>query len=383
MLPFRRNRMIRGRYVLKRAGAALRAAPALGDYTKSRCGLPKLGAELGSKVHSAAGLDAEGFEELGDMRQGGVDAVLGQTVHVGSGELELGLFADVAGPYSGVGKEETLGGCEAVHLLLVHLTLGKGVLQGLVADVEATVVGNVLAKGELAVGIGERIVANFHLVEPVNKHLSIGLEAGGILVLPPVVQVAVLVVVAALVIEAVGHFVSNHHTDGTIVESVVGIHVEEGFLQDTGGEADLVGGGIVVGVDGLRSHAPFGLVDGLVNLGDHVGNVELVGADDVGEVAVVLDFETAIVTPLVGITHLDHDGGEFLDGALLGALAHPFGIVDTHGKSLLQIVDHLHHTVFGLRGEEACHVELAKGLTHGTVDGAGDAKLALTKLLLR
>ena len=113
---------------------------------------------------------------------------------------------------------------------------------------------------------------------------------------------------AALVVEAVGHLMSDDHADGTIVECIVGIHVEEGFLEDTCGEADFVGGGVVVGVDGLRSHAPLGLVDGLVNLGNHVGNVELVGANDVGEVTVLLDFEAAVVAPLVGIAHLDHDG---------------------------------------------------------------------------
>ncbi len=44
--------------------------------------LPQLGAALGSQVHGAAGLDAKGFEELGDVRQSGVDAVFGEAVDI-------------------------------------------------------------------------------------------------------------------------------------------------------------------------------------------------------------------------------------------------------------------------------------------------------------
>ena len=38
---------------------------------------------------------------------------------------------------------------------------------------------------------------------------------------------------------------TDNHTDGTIVEGIVGIHVEEGILEDTSREADLVGGGVI------------------------------------------------------------------------------------------------------------------------------------------
>ena len=50
---------------------------------------------------------------------------------------------------------------------------------------------------------------------------------------------------------------TNHHTNGTIVEGVVCVHIKEWILQNTCREADLVGGRIIVCVDGLWSHEPF------------------------------------------------------------------------------------------------------------------------------
>ena len=246
---------------------------------------------------------------------------------------------------------------------------------------QTTVVGDVFTKSELAIGIGKRIVTDFNLVEPIDKHLGVGLEADGILVLPPVVQVAVLIIVTALVVEAMGHLMSNDNTDSTIVESIVGIHVEEGFLQNTCREANLVGGGVIVSVNRLGSHAPLGLVDRLVNLGNHVGNVELIAPDHIGEVAVFLDFKPAVVSPLVGITYFYHDCGEFLDSALFRILTHPFCIMDTHCKSLFQVVDHLDHAVLGFRGEETGHIEFTQCFAHGTVNSTGDAFPAGTQLL--
>src|SRR5204863_129565 len=44
--------------------------------------------------------------------------------------------------------------------------------------------------------------------------------------------------------------------DATVVLGRVGVGVEERPLEDAGGEADLVGARVVVGVDGLRQHEP-------------------------------------------------------------------------------------------------------------------------------
>ena len=43
---------------------------------------------------------------------------------------------------------------------------------------------------------------------------------------PPVFQIAVLIVLASLVVKAVRHFMTDYHSDSTIVEGIVRIHVK-------------------------------------------------------------------------------------------------------------------------------------------------------------
>ena len=57
---------------------------------------------------------------------------------------------------------------------------------------------------------------------------------------------------------------TDDNADGSVVEGIVGLHVEEWRLQNAGREANLVGGGVVVGVDGLWRHVPLVAVNGLV-----------------------------------------------------------------------------------------------------------------------
>ena len=61
-----------------------------------------------------------------------------------------------------------------------------------------------------------------------------------ILIAPPVGEVAVFIVSASLVIEAVDHFMADHHTYRTIIESVVGVDVEVWRLQYSGRETYFV-----------------------------------------------------------------------------------------------------------------------------------------------
>jgi hypothetical protein len=73
---------------------------------------------------------------------------------------------------------------------------------------------------------------------------------------------------AALVIEAVAELVADHRTDGAVVDGIIGLHVEERWLQDGGGEHHFIHRRVVVGIDGLRRHQPFVTIDGLAELVD-------------------------------------------------------------------------------------------------------------------
>jgi hypothetical protein len=84
---------------------------------------------------------------------------------------------------------------------------------------------------------------------------------------PPVGDVAVAVVLRALVVEAVADLVADDRADAAVVGGVVGLGVEERRLQDRGREHDLVHPRVVVGVDRLRGHQPLVVVDRFAELG--------------------------------------------------------------------------------------------------------------------
>jgi hypothetical protein len=54
------------------------------------------------------------------------------------------------------------------------------------------------------------------------------------------VEVALRVVLAALVVEPVGHLVADHGADPAVVDGVVGLGSKNGRLQDARREHDLV-----------------------------------------------------------------------------------------------------------------------------------------------
>ncbi len=107
----------------------------------------------------------------------------------------------------------------------------------------------------------------FHSVELFHKFFSQSFKLCLILIAPPVGEVAVFIVSASLVIEAVDHFMADHHTYRTIIESVVGVDVEVWRLQYSGRETYFVDRWRIVCVDCLRGHEPLLFIDRLVKLG--------------------------------------------------------------------------------------------------------------------
>ena len=84
---------------------------------------------------------------------------------------------------------------------------------------------------------------------------------------PPVDQIAITVVLGALVIETVADLMADHRADSAVVGGIVGVGVEERWLQDRGGEDDLIHTRVVVRVDRLWGHKPFIAVDRATKFG--------------------------------------------------------------------------------------------------------------------
>ena len=194
--------------------------------------LPQLQALLLRYIHLVTGLHIESLVPGIDMRQGPVDTPLTQSMRVALHTVAYFLFGDVLSPHTGIGDEEALFRRETVDRL--ERFGSRSVLESVEGYLQASVVGEVLTQCELTIGV--KTGQHLDGIEEVTVELGTLLKAFGISSRPPVMQVAVGIVLTALVVEAVGHLVTNHHTDGTVVEGGVGLRIEERTLQDAGGK---------------------------------------------------------------------------------------------------------------------------------------------------
>src|ERR1700722_5141451 len=103
------------------------------------------------------------------------------------------------------------------------------------------------------------IVLSHHLVGALFKLV-------GIVFAPPVAQGAISIILAALAVKTVGHFVADHGADASIIHGVIRAKIKKRKLQDTRREYDLVIGWIVIGIYGRRRHTPAFFVDRFVDL---------------------------------------------------------------------------------------------------------------------
>ena len=279
-------------------------------------------------------------------------------------KAHLLLVGSVLRPDRTVGKVEPLIRGEAVDQ--ADVLAGDGVPHRRVGDAESAVVSDVLTEGELAVGVYAR--HDLNLVELGHKHLGLGVELLGILRRPPVGHIPVLVEESALVVESVGHLVTDHDSDSAVVDGVVRVSVEERRLEDRRREADLVRRRVIVGVDCLRRHSPFGLVGRLAEFGHIVGRVPGSGCAEILVVALLrVDVKGRVILPLVRIANLHGEVVQLLVGLGLCGVAHPIKFIDVLAERLLEVLHEIDHLCLrGLR-EVFGHVHLADSLAEDAV----------------
>ena len=317
----------------------------------------------GSSQRPSCSTGAERRVELVEVAHD-VGAELRRAVRVDGEVLLLLLLAALGAPAVGPVGEQPLavvGG----HLAAVGRA-GDGV--GLVGDRQPAQVADVLPDGERAVDVlaGQRAWLEGVVLrdEGLGLHLEGGLVVGG----PPVVEVAGAVVLRPLVVEAVADLVADHGADPAVVLGRVGVRGEERLLQDAGGEADLVGAGVVVGVDGLRQHQPLVGVERRPDLGQLAGGLERRRGGDVAHELAGVELQLRVVAELVGVADLGPEGVELLVGPLLGVVAHPVEGGDRAPVGLQQVGDQVVHQRLGVRREVSLDVLLAERLTHRALD---------------
>ena len=161
------------------------------------------------------------------MRQGSVDPPSTKRVRVALRAVAYLFVSDIGCPNTGISQEETLVSGEAIDV--GEGSVGCGMFISIQRHLQTAMVSKVLTQRELTVGLqpGQHL----NISEIVDTYVGTLSETFGIAVGPPVAHVAILVIVASLVVEAVGHLMTYHHANSTIVEGIIGISIEERRLE--------------------------------------------------------------------------------------------------------------------------------------------------------
>src|SRR5690606_10604355 len=113
-------------------------------------------------------------------------------------------------------------------------------------------------------------IQNFVIVELLFHHFDFSIEFFGIVLGPPVIQIAVCIVLATLIVKTMSHFMTDYSTDSSVIYSIISIWIVKWKLENTGWKNDFIETRIVICIHGLRRHHPFGFVNRLTKFIDFV-----------------------------------------------------------------------------------------------------------------
>ena len=277
------------------------------------------------------------------------------------------LGCEVAGPDTGISQIEALGWRKAVACLLRLLL--HTILESTIGHLQSTVVADVLAKGLLTVNkeSGQCLL----LREPVGKHLRALIILSLVFSCPPVHQIAVLVELTALIVEAVAHLVADDGSNSTVVADIISLWIKEWGLQDGSGEVDAVEQRVVESVHRLRCATHLGLIDGLAPVFTQLGGTCLFfDADEVlYEVLILADINILLhILPLVGVAHINIYSMQLRQRLGLGGVAHPGILIQTVLEGLLQVFHQTMHALLAGLREILLDIELTDGLAQMATD---------------
>src|SRR5689334_18821762 len=213
------------------------------------------------RLRRRAGERAREFRQVAD---GTIDAILRRRVLVRLDLQPQRLGPLLRAPALREREKEALRRREAVALF--RRLIARSELECVPCDLEAAEIGDVFAEREFAVDM--QIVDRHVGVELLHQFLCARVELLAVGAGPPVAQVAFGIEAAALIVEAVQHFVADDGADAAVIQRIVGLRVEIRWLHLCRRKYDLVLQRVVVRVDGLRQHAPLVAIDRLVDLGE-------------------------------------------------------------------------------------------------------------------
>src|SRR5207253_11388539 len=144
----------------------------------------------------------------------------------------------------------------------------------------------------------------------------------------PVAQISLGVELAPLVVEAMGDLMAYHRAGAAKVNGIVHVGVKVRRLQNAGREIDSVQLGIVIGVDGGRSHGPLAAIYRLADLVQPAMKLEVARLMDILQETAASDLHAGVIAPAVGISDLVFDPFQLHFGLLLGLWWYPIYLLN-------------------------------------------------------
>ena len=297
------------------------------------------------------------------------------------------LLAHLVAIGRGIGGEEALVAREAADHR--RFLAAQRQLVGGIGNLKSGKVADVLAQCAEPVHAG--ITEGAITVVLAHQPVRLGDEEFVGFIGPPVEGSARGIELTALVVEAMAHLVADHGADAAIVDGRVRARIEEGRLQDAGGQHERVAERIVEGVHDVRVRRPARAVHRLAEISLLLIPLELVGGVDALDQLAGFNRILAEVAPSIRIADHALQGEKLFQRRATCLVVHPFQRPHPCFERRADIADDGFHLSLVGFGEVTLHVELghciAKVRVHDT-DGElpafrlfGDAR-ELTRIVV-
>ncbi len=180
----------------------------------------------------------------------------------------------------------------------------------------------------------------------------------------------------------VSQLVTHDHTSTTVVHGERVAQVKERGLQDTSREDHLVLGGVVVSVDGRRSHFPFVTVSGLLQLVQVAQEAVSVGVQDIDKEVVGLNGNFGVVARVVGVTNHVGNQRQLGQGLVSGLVVHPVKRVQVLVHGVFNRLNHLGSNSLAGTREGTLNEVFAQKFAERGVSGTNADSVTRGQLLL-
>ena len=198
------------------------------------------------------------------------------------------------------------------------------------------------------------------------------LERGPILVGPPVIQIAITIEFASLIVKGMTDFMPNDSSDRAIIDCRVGRWIEDRRLQNRCGKYDFVQARVVIGIDRLRCHSPLFSINRLAKFRQHPLVLVASGSLHISSQIIAGDLQVAVVSPLFGVANFRGDLGQLFLRAQFGGGSHPGQFIHAVAEGGQQILHQQVHLFFGLGRKMLFDIQFPDRIPqHAKVTSAG------------